>query len=219
MRLLFIKIFLLICLYANSQAGYNVFYETEFSFPVIINGDSIKRPLTHSRLVFNDSSSFFYGFGTGKKDPMNKSKKYGSKVLQHSVVAFSNSDIYFTGVAYPPGTKKFFVLDTFNKNEWVFTGESKLILGFKCKKAFLTIRDSKATRSTDTTIVWFTDEIPRPFGPYNNRGLPGLVLETYFLVLQGEIRTTAIKVEKDNFIIAISPKIKIVLTKELKNSK
>lgn len=212
-------------MFGNSQTGYNVVYETDHSdIPLVINGYFVKRPLTYSRLVFNDLMSFSYGFGATKKDPMKKSKNYGSKVFHHSILTFSNSDIYYGGVGNLPAKKHYYILDTVKKNDWVFTEDIKLILGYKCKKAFWTNKylvqqDSTSRWQTDSTIAWYTDEIPMAFGPFNYRGLPGLVLKTSYQSQQGVVHSSAIKIEKDNFMIGIPPDIKIVSRSELKKSR
>ena len=114
-------IMLLFSLSVNSQTGFKVYYETDMSdIPLVINGQFVKRPLSHSRIVFNDSMSFSYGLGASTNDPMRKSKNYGSKVIHHSVLSFKNSDICYIGVANSTRKKNFFVLDTLKKTELDF---------------------------------------------------------------------------------------------------
>lgn len=55
---------------------------------------------------------------------------------------------------------------------WYFTGNSKVIQGFKCLEAY----GQFAGRQYN---VWFTDSIPTFFGPWKLHGLPGLILEAY----------------------------------------
>jgi GLPGLI family protein len=67
-----------------------------------------------------------------------------------------------------------------DKFKWNLTTETKMISGFKCYKAtclwgeFDRLRNKQLTFSSE---VWYTPEIPAPFGPINLDGLPGLVLE------------------------------------------
>lgn len=53
---------------------------------------------------------------------------------------------------------------------WVITEETKQLGGYTCIKA------SASYRGTDW-IVWFTPDIPLPYGPWKLHGLPGLIVE------------------------------------------
>src|SRR5215204_806244 len=99
MRVFLLMIILFFFLRGNSQTGFKIFYEIDMSdIPLVINWQFVKRPLSHSRIVFNDSMSFSYGLGTGTKDPMKKSKNYGRKVIHHSILSFKDSDVRYIGV-------------------------------------------------------------------------------------------------------------------------
>lgn len=65
--------------------------------------------------------------------------------------------------------------DKFKFNEekiiqWDIFNEFKFIGGYKCLKATTFFRGRKY-------LVWFTEEIPIPSGPWKLNGLPGLILE------------------------------------------
>jgi len=64
----------------------------------------------------------------------------------------------------------FLVEDNFIDFQWNITKENKMLAGFNCIKATTTFRGREWT-------VWFTPEIPVPFGPWKLRGLPGLIME------------------------------------------
>lgn len=224
MRLLFIKFFFLYCLQGYSQAGYSILYSGDSDISLTINGVITKRPLSYGRLVFNDSVSFYYGFGATKKDPMKKNKNYGSKVFNHAEMSFKNSDIHYVGVAYPPGSKHFFVIDTTRKYDWVITEEVKTILGFNCKKAFwineyLLPSDSTSTWHSDSTIAWYTNKINLPYGQADFRGLPGVILEAVYPSLYGKSYLYAIKIMEDNFTIGVPQNISIITYAEFKGLK
>lgn len=66
---------------------------------------------------------------------------------------------------------------------WTITKETKMIDGYKCYKATSTIKEYDPIRKRENVFspeVWFTPEIPYPFGPKGLDGLPGLVLEATF---------------------------------------
>lgn len=60
--------------------------------------------------------------------------------------------------------------DPITSQNWEITEDSKDYLGFKCRKA------TSHFRGRDYE-AWYTEDIPMPYGPYNFRGLPGLIVE------------------------------------------
>ncbi len=56
--------------------------------------------------------------------------------------------------------------------EWKLESGSKIIQGYKCKKATCKYRNKIMT-------AWYAEEIPIQEGPYSFKGLPGLILEVY----------------------------------------
>ena len=58
------------------------------------------------------------------------------------------------------------------KISWKFEKETKKIGNYTCHKATAPFRGRDYT-------VWYTPEIPIPYGPWKLNGLPGLVLEAY----------------------------------------
>lgn len=66
--------------------------------------------------------------------------------------------------------KVFMFLDTIAKIDWRIYGERKTIGTFNCVLA-------TGTYGGRVYDVWFTNDIPVPFGPHRLGGLPGLILE------------------------------------------
>jgi GLPGLI family protein len=64
-------------------------------------------------------------------------------------------------------------------NQWNFSNESKVIDGFECFKASRVIIVDNGTFGVfkRTIFAWYCPEIPVPFGPAGEGGLPGLILE------------------------------------------
>jgi GLPGLI family protein len=75
-----------------------------------------------------------------------------------------------------------------NKQDWEILDETKTILGYSVRKA-------KIRKNGKIMFAWFTTDIPLKTGPFDNGGLPGLILEFYF----SSINTTcvAINIEFD----------------------
>lgn len=61
--------------------------------------------------------------------------------------------------------------DTLITPKWVITEQTTSILSYSCKKAVRVGPDAQ------NITVWFTTELPIPYGPYVTYGLPGLVLQ------------------------------------------
>jgi GLPGLI family protein len=71
----------------------------------------------------------------------------------------------------------------FQQYNWKITNEIKIIHGYKCFKATAHWEEFDYSRNISLKFdpeVWFTNEIPFPFGPKGLDGLPGLVLEGTF---------------------------------------
>lgn len=101
------------------------------------------------------------------------------------------------------------------------TNETKSIGGYTCYKAtskevveFSKIKKGYKDKVNDI-VVWYTNEVPVPFGPLSIYGLPGLVLEMQY----GSAIYTATKIEIKNKNVSIKdiPKAKIISKEEYDN--
>lgn len=99
--------------------------------------------------------------------------------------------------------ESFLVEYPYQQFEWNITNDTKIIHGYKCYKATTHWEEFDYSRNLlliSDPIVWFTNEIPFPFGPKGLDGLPGLVLEgtfngkTFFYVT--EIKTGVVVKDK-----------------------
>lgn len=101
------------------------------------------------------------------------------------------------------------IVKPFNEYEWEITKETKRIGGYECYKAITRVQKYSKARGKELIfdpIVWFTPDIPVPFGPKGLDGLPGLVMEAsvngrvYFYAtrinLKQEEQETAINIFK-----------------------
>lgn len=108
----------------------------------------------------------------------------GSKFREHSVytdlargISFYQSD--------PSGYPKFLVEDTLIKINWKIEAGTRLIAGYKCKVATANIN------GTDLQ-VFYSEELPKGFGPFNVTGLSGTILEIHSRQLPYSICVTEI---------------------------
>ncbi|SHE38246.1 GLPGLI family protein [Psychroflexus salarius] len=98
---------------------------------------------------FNQKSNFFEKHAGGKSTYYYDNEK--------KIAYYTSTLINKTNVVY--------------EREWKILKESEEILGFRCYKAEL-ILDQEGKM-----FVWFTNEIPYPYGPLRFNNLPGLILK------------------------------------------
>lgn len=72
----------------------------------------------------------------------------------------------------------FIIKSSFNELKWDIQNETKIIGGYKCRKATLyeDIYTSKGKKKR-LVVAWFTTQIPSNFGPAGYGNLPGLIIE------------------------------------------
>ncbi|KMQ67601.1 hypothetical protein ACM39_12110 [Chryseobacterium sp. FH2] len=68
--------------------------------------------------------------------------------------------------------KYVYAFEPVNKMQWTLLNERKVISNYNCKKAIGVYGNRK-------WVAWYTDEITISEGPYNFKGLPGLIVEIY----------------------------------------
>jgi len=187
MRWLFFLLSLVHALACYAQDGYSVMYSYDKSYmPQTDSNSGMRRPDRKDRLICSDTLSFWYSLPDNGKDPFRNNMIFGEKLVHHALLFNSNSGFYFSEVAWPKGTTRYLIQDTISNENWFFGNESKEILGYRCRPAL------RVTGNNDSTLVWFTDSIPIPAGPFIYFGFPGLVLEVYDQVRSRHLIATAI---------------------------
>lgn len=93
------------------------------------------------------------------------------------IVNYVGNQVYFdrekdTLWSYVMGMGNMYIKEKKPTINWKFEKETKKIGKYTCHKATATFRGRDYT-------VWYTKEIPIPYGPWKLNGLPGLVLEAY----------------------------------------
>lgn len=151
------------------QNTYSVYYTHEYPANVSIDGTASTYKMD-SRLVFNDSLSFFYFIQSRKKDNLRKANKIGDKLIHHALFYNRNIDELLAEATWPKDTYCLLKIEQPLYN-WTFTKETKSILGYNCNQAL------SVNEEGDTTFVWYTNQINNIFGPMYYFGLPGIVLE------------------------------------------
>ena len=169
------KYLLFICaFYINelkAQKTYSIHYSQSWQSSISINGQYQKYEF-RSRLVYNDTLSFYYQIPPDSKDKFKNDAVLGDKLIHHGLIYSRNSDEVLEEVAWPK--KNYFVIvDTPRTYNWVFNRQQKEILGYHCNLAY------SVSGTNDTTLVWYTNELGVVFGPSFYFGLPGIVLEVF----------------------------------------
>lgn len=137
--------------------------------PVTFNGEERYTTDRLSRLVFNDTLSFFYLFGQGP-DPLKKKSRFGDPLVHHGTYYRKNSPVIWFGSSLNR-KDRFLLEDSLIVPVFDTVAETRQILGFTCYPAL------QVTPQNDSILVWYTPEIPVPYGPMAYVGFPGLVLE------------------------------------------
>lgn len=134
-------------------------------------------------LLIGDNISLFRSDAKAKFDSLandnvsRNMKKGGTILVDFSNIpkAYFNQEVLYKNdksLVYDKILKNAFSFEPENKIDWKLINETKTISNYICKKAI-----GKYGKRTIT--AWYTQEIPFQEGPYNFKGLPGLIVEAY----------------------------------------
>lgn len=133
-----------------------------------------------------------------EEDPDNGDMVFNNGGAQIRMVMPGGNDVLYNNFALGKkvekrelGMKEFLVEDSIRVMPWKFAEETKVILGYTCRKATtqriqpsfrMTMDNGQAKREqvmdTMNIVAWFTDGIPVFAGPDTYQGqLPGMILE------------------------------------------
>lgn len=117
----------------------------------------LKKNIPHNSKWYNLAKIFIESYNDWYQNPLTKEASYNQEI----------------------GGELYHII--YNKMDgWEVTEETKNIEGYTCYKA---IRKESNTKHRNpekkylTYIAWFTPDIPAPYGPLGNGGLPGLILQ------------------------------------------
>jgi GLPGLI family protein len=172
------KYLLLLCfLYFTNDIKAQNTYRINYSHVKYFADSSSKNALRESkwsaRLVYNDSISFYYMLPRGtKKDKLEKKPVIGDKLVHHGLIFNSKTKEAFNEIAWPADNN--FLAKSYPKQfNWIFSNDTKTILGHTCKLAY------SVGAINDTTLAWYSDELGKGLGPADFLGLPGVALEVF----------------------------------------
>ena len=173
MKILLLIISFGVVTYVSAQNTYRVNYSHVKYFADSSSKNGVSDFKWRGRLIFNDSLSFYYLVPNySKKDKFKNSPVMGDKLIHHGLIYNSRTNEMLHEVAWPEGSY-FVIVDTPSHFNWVFKNQTKNILSYICSLAY------SVNETNDTTMVWYTPELNKGFGPAIFFGLPGLVLEVF----------------------------------------
>ncbi|KFF12515.1 hypothetical protein IW15_13355 [Chryseobacterium soli] len=155
-------------------------YLTSF---LIDTTDSYTRKQEITSLLIGDHVSLFRSDAKARYDSLTNANvsmavpKNGTYTIDFSNIpkAYFIQEIYYKNhnpIVYDKILNIVFAFEPENKIEWKLVNDTKTISTFTCKKAVGKYGKKQIT-------AWYTDEIPFQEGPYNFKGLPGLIVEAY----------------------------------------
>ncbi|MEN4760270.1 GLPGLI family protein [Chryseobacterium sp. C39-AII1] len=145
--------------------------------------DTNSKKIEMTSLLIGDQVSLFRSDAKSKFDSLAKKnidqsfKAGGNIVVDFSNIPkafFTQEVLYKMGksTVYDKILKNGFAFEPENKITWKLINETKNISTYSCKKAI-------GKYGKRTIIAWYTSDLPIQEGPYNFKGLPGLIIEAY----------------------------------------
>lgn len=109
--------------------------------------------------------------------------------------------------------KKYIIESKINISDWKLTNETLKIGKFLCLKAKRNfIYESRKGKTSIEQVVWYTPEIPLPFGPLDFVGFPGLVIQVKSGNIITSLKTLRLNPKKN--INVLLPKEGVKITKQ-----
>jgi GLPGLI family protein len=191
MKILYLFLLVSFSLYSQNNTGYAIYkkqitvdnnqIDTLDNVPSYVKS-SLKsmKPIVENYefiLEFEDNKSLFY-----QKDIMSSDSDNFTNKLAQSIYGLNSSFINLldTDISYENTTafNKNVLIKRESFNNWKLVNKSKLINGKKCYMAKrLKKIDTKRGVQDIEVIAWYDPSINLSLGPYENYGLPGLIVQ------------------------------------------
>jgi len=170
-KVIFIYIFIILSQLTFAQNNYVIEYKifNNTNFPNIVNakvlidiqkGTTLYHPDFSTKIKWSDKpkivedDSFFFE---------NQDEGTNFVELNYNLKTVKS-------IEHLDKNKPILITDVFPELSWEITGRKETISGYKAEEAKCSYRGRE-------WIVWFTQEIPLPYGPWKLHGLPGLILK------------------------------------------
>lgn len=180
MRIIFLLLNFLVTGIVYAQQGY-----VEYGYVESLGLGNAKGIDYNATLNFDQKNSYYV---TAKENLEKPEKINAQKIVEedgqikaifngmgvskqgNEVYYSRETDLIFSNLHF--GKDIYLVKDSATKCEWIISKESKKIGRFDCTKATTNFRGRNY-------VVWYTTDIPVPYGPWKLKGLPGLIIEAY----------------------------------------
>lgn len=173
-----------------------------------------------TRVLLNDSFAFIYPYGNNGVDPLKKhTKEFGKKLVHHGYFYDFKKFKHYAVINFPKGYKYLIRQDSNYNYNWQFFNEKKIVAGYKCSAA-LSVSPSK-----DSTLLWYTKELPLFDNFEYYKGVHGIVLEIqsqgardiHLIAKQVQVTDIQLFYPEEGEIISTEDFIKIQNTEKYKN--
>ncbi|MDH6251846.1 GLPGLI family protein [Chryseobacterium sp. H1D6B] len=178
MKICYTLILVFFIIVVKSQIGFDVMYEADYK---LTYKDQTINAVTQEdafALLINEKESYYKNMKKYIEDSLKYEKRINDRTdfregIKYATdfsenIGTTNGKLYVT----LQFSNKGFKYEESNHINWQLLNEFKRIGKYKCQKAVTKKYGRK-------WIVWFTEDIPFPFGPYKFNKLPGLILEAY----------------------------------------
>lgn len=182
--------FVFLGFFAQAQTGYQITYDHFYISPYdsILVKDAVK-----TKIVFNDSASYFYLTKYGR--PNYKTNTIKVELHPHDALYIKSKDLWY--YQNYKGKKKYWDPGQTRDIDWrILPDSTKKILGYNCTQAWGLYKGS-------IVYIWFTKEIPGDYGPTAGVKFPGVALSTIY---NSKSESVASKIKTDDYKI-ILPKL------------
>ncbi|MEE9407828.1 MAG: GLPGLI family protein [Polaribacter sp.] len=179
-KILFLSFILSASTLLYSQTGI-ITYKT-----ITTSNNKTSNPEMARKIYEEINRSSFSLYYNSKKSYFKKEKKIPIHSFEYKAAAiFTNYGKKWHQFNNPKKTASYntkilnknYIVNYSNRmNNWELLNEIKIIDGYTCYKAIRTWTNDRSGKIMNN-IAWYTLDIPVPYGPIGNGGLPGLILK------------------------------------------
>lgn len=206
---IFIYIFIIASQWAFAQKNYVIEYKifNNTNFPNIVDSKlliDVEKNIT----LFHPDYSTKQKWSEQPKKVEDDSFFFEKSEEGNNFIELNHNLRTVKSIEYLDRNKPILITDIFPDFSWEVTENTETISGYKAKEARCTYRGRE-------WIVWFTEDIALPYGPWKLHGLPGLILKANDKTEKYAFILSSITSQDDNNIVEKFETIKEKKFKEM----